>query len=133
MPGRRRCRRIFAEFPAYPGVVEFLPEELEALRLADIEGMTQIEAAERMGVSQPTFHRILKEARRKASIAIVGGASVNVNGDVSRIFVCRECGYTWKEPFTVNVGEVSCPRCGKLLEIPSIRGRRRRRRGCWRD
>ena len=123
MPGRKRCRKFFAELPAYPGVVEFTPEELEALRLADIEGLTQVEAAERMGVSQPTFHRILKEARRKASMAIVGGARVNVYGEVSRVFLCDECGYSWKEPFSPSLSEVVCPRCGAVF------GRRRRGRG----
>ncbi len=132
MPGRRRCRRFFAELPAYPGVVEFSPEELEALRLADIEGLTQVEAAERMGVSQPTFHRILKEARRKASMVIVGGASVNVYGDVSRVFFCNECGYSWKEPFSSSIGDVICPRCGNPV-VFTPRGRRRRRGRCAKD
>ncbi len=127
---RRRCRRFFSEFPAYPGIVEFTPEELEALRLSDIEGLTQIEAAERMGVSQPTFHRILKEARRKASIAVVGGASINVFGDISRVVVCRECGYSWKIPFSAELGAVSCPKCGKILNF-EFRGRRRRRGRHW--
>ncbi len=126
---RRRCRRFFSEFPAFPGVVEFTPEELEALRLADIEGLTQVEAAEKMGISQPTFHRILKEARRKASMAIVGGATVNVYGDVFRVFVCSECGYSWKVPFSAELDRVECPKCGNVLffEFP----RRRRRRGRW--
>ena len=34
-------------------------EELEALRLADLEGLTQTEAAARMGVSRHTFGRVL--------------------------------------------------------------------------
>ncbi|RUM34562.1 MAG: hypothetical protein DSY33_01885 [Archaeoglobus sp.] len=130
MPGRRRCRRLYAEFPAYPGLVEFTPEELEALKLADIEGLTQVEAADKMGVSQPTFHRILREARRKASMAIVGGTSVAVCGEVIRIFTCENCGYTWKEPFKLSIKDVVCPRCGSSI-LPVTRRRRRGRRGCW--
>jgi predicted DNA-binding protein (UPF0251 family) len=38
-------------------------DELEALRLADLEGLYQEAAAERMGVSRPTFSRILARAR----------------------------------------------------------------------
>jgi predicted DNA-binding protein (UPF0251 family) len=38
-------------------------DELEALRLADLEGLYQEEAARRMGVSRPTFARILARAR----------------------------------------------------------------------
>ncbi len=132
MPGRRRCRRLYAEVPAYPGAVEFTPEELEALRLADIEGLTRIEAAEKMGVSQPTFHRILKEARRKASIAVVGGASIDVTGNVVRTFKCGNCGYSWKEPFTSEIMEAVCPNCGSVIS-PVRPRRRRRRRGCWKD
>ncbi len=114
MGRRRRCRRFFAELPAYIGKVEFTPEELEALRLADVEGLTQIEAAERMGISQPTFHRILKEARRKAGIAITGGAEIDTVGEVSRIFKCRVCGNVWKEPFSTI--PKMCPFCGEELK-----------------
>ena len=38
-------------------------DELEALRLADLEGLYQEAAAERMGISRPTFARILDRAR----------------------------------------------------------------------
>ncbi len=48
-----------------------LPEELEALRLADLEGLSQMEAAERMGISRSTFQRILDRARRQVSLALV--------------------------------------------------------------
>ncbi len=40
-------------------------DELEALRLADLEGLYQETAAARMGVSRPTFARILARARRR--------------------------------------------------------------------
>jgi predicted DNA-binding protein (UPF0251 family) len=44
--------------------VLLLPEELEALRLADLEGLSQVEAAGRMGVSRSTFQRILARTVR---------------------------------------------------------------------
>ena len=40
-------------------------EELEAVRLKDLEGLEQSECAEKMGVSRPTFQRILLSAREK--------------------------------------------------------------------
>ncbi len=46
-------------------------DELEALRLADIEGLYQEAAAERMGVSRATFARILARARSVVAGAII--------------------------------------------------------------
>jgi predicted DNA-binding protein (UPF0251 family) len=46
-------------------------DELEALRLADLEGLYQEAAAERMGVSRPTFARILARARAAVARALV--------------------------------------------------------------
>ena len=46
-------------------------DELEALRLADYEGLYQEAAAERMGVSRPTFARILDRARSVVARALV--------------------------------------------------------------
>ncbi len=46
---------------------------LEALRLADLEGLYQEAAAERMGVSRPTFTRIIARARAVVADALVNG------------------------------------------------------------
>lgn len=46
-------------------------DELEALRLADLEGLYHEQAAERMGVSRATFGRILASARGKVARALV--------------------------------------------------------------
>lgn len=46
-------------------------DELEALRLADLEGLYQEAAAARMGVSRPTFARILARARTAVARALV--------------------------------------------------------------
>jgi predicted DNA-binding protein (UPF0251 family) len=50
-----------------------LPDELEALRLADLEGMSQQEAAEQMGVSRQTFGNTVKKARWKVAKSLVEG------------------------------------------------------------
>jgi len=46
-------------------------DELEALRLADLEGLYQETAAARMGVSRPTFARILSRARKATARALI--------------------------------------------------------------
>ena len=53
---------------------------LEALRLADVEGLYQEEAAERMGVSRATFARVLATARKVVADALVNGKAVEISG-----------------------------------------------------
>lgn len=60
--------------------VRLLQEELEALRLADLEGLTQAEAAARMGVSRSTFQRILTHARRQVALALAEGHALEIEG-----------------------------------------------------
>lgn len=50
--------------------------EFEALRLKDFESLDQNECAEKMGVSQSTFHRLLLGARQKVSDALVNGKEI---------------------------------------------------------
>lgn len=60
------------------GVVELTAEELEALRLKNIENLDQLAAAEKMNTSQSTFQRILFSARRKVSQALVEGKAIKI-------------------------------------------------------
>lgn len=60
--------------------VSLLPEELEALRLIDLEDLTQEDAAQRMGVSRSTFQRIVTQARRQVARALVDGAALIIEG-----------------------------------------------------
>jgi predicted DNA-binding protein (UPF0251 family) len=46
-------------------------DELEAIRLADVEGLYQDAAAERMGVSRATYARILSRARTAVARSLV--------------------------------------------------------------
>jgi uncharacterized protein len=55
-------------------------EELEALRLKDFAGIEQEEAAAKMGISQPTFHRLILSARKKIADALVNGKAIRVDG-----------------------------------------------------
>ena len=56
------------------------PEEIELIRLIDLEGLEQEQAAERMGVSRKTAWRDLHEARRKIADALVNGKGINMAG-----------------------------------------------------
>jgi predicted DNA-binding protein (UPF0251 family) len=60
--------------------VSLLPEELEALRLMDLEDLTQEDAAQRMGVSRSTFQRIVSQARRHVALALSEGAALIIEG-----------------------------------------------------
>ena len=55
-------------------------DEYEALRLADYEGLTQEEVAERLGVSRPTVSRILDSARRTVAMSLVEGRAIFIEG-----------------------------------------------------
>ena len=60
--------------------VRLLPDELEALRLADLEGLTQAQAAERMGISRSTFQRTLERAHRQVALALVHRQALHIVG-----------------------------------------------------
>ena len=93
--------------PAHELEVQHLRlDELEALRLADLEGLYQESAAQRMGVSRATFARILARARGAVAEALI------------------------REQLLV-IGEgavVAAP--GEPLPCPVHDGGRRRGRGC---
>lgn len=55
-------------------------EQLEAVRLCDLEGMGQEDASVKMGVSRQTFGRILTEARKHIADAIVMGKCLRIEG-----------------------------------------------------
>jgi predicted DNA-binding protein (UPF0251 family) len=55
-------------------------DEVEALRLADLEGQYQEQGAEAMGVSRATFARIAASARRKVADALIHGKALRIDG-----------------------------------------------------
>jgi predicted DNA-binding protein (UPF0251 family) len=61
-------------------VVVLLPEELELLKLVDLQGLEQEEAATSIGVSRRTVWRDLHEARRKVADALVHGKEIEISG-----------------------------------------------------
>lgn len=92
--------------------IELSVDELEALRLADLENMYQDAAAEEMGVSRQTFGNIIKRARKKVADAIINGKALKI---VSRglsysdsIRSCRNCGVIWRKAVEK---QTECPSC----------------------
>lgn len=60
--------------------VELAVDELEAIRLADFEGLYQEQAAEQMGVSRQTFGLIIARARKKIAEALTHGKAICIEG-----------------------------------------------------
>ncbi|KXS40557.1 MAG: hypothetical protein AWU58_1912 [Methanohalophilus sp. T328-1] len=61
-------------------VVELAFEELEAIRLVDVDELTQEEAALEMGISRRAFWGELKNARKKVARALVEGQAIDIKG-----------------------------------------------------
>lgn len=121
-------------------VVVLKVEEFEALRLKhyqkqkkilkdengnDVEAevsLTQQDAAAEMGISQPTFSRIIEEAHKKVTKALVHGLPIRIAGgkygfkEINYKFGCQDCLDEWDVPenFEPKKPEVPpCIKCGK--------------------
>ena len=53
-------------------------DEVEAMRLTDLEKLYQLEAAEQMGVSRQTIGNILKSAHEKVADALLNGKELRI-------------------------------------------------------
>ena len=63
--------------------VFLLMDEVEALRLADLEGLYHKDASRKMGVSRATFGRILKQAKRKVAEALLKGKALKIETNIN--------------------------------------------------
>lgn len=116
-------------------------EELEAIRLKDLEGLEQGECAEKMEVSRPTFQRILLSAREKIADSLINGKTIHVEGGNFTRNICPvrciDCGKEWMESYenleSIKNGEYACPSCGskKVTCGKNCKGKFCRR-NCWR-
>lgn len=121
----KRCRRV-AHFPEN---TRFVPvgkgkcslekvtlkiEELEAIRLKDLEGLTQEECAKKMDVSRQTFQNIIYAAHEKIALALTEGKAIEIGGGHYTTsyckFKCTNCG----EIYEINYkhDREVCPMCG---------------------
>jgi predicted DNA-binding protein (UPF0251 family) len=95
-------------------------EELEAVRLKDLEGLEQSQCAEKMGVSRPTFQRILLSAREKIADSLVNAKMIRIEGGNYTLNICPakclDCSHEWTEKYenveAIMSGEHECPACG---------------------
>jgi len=116
MPRNQKSRRVCVEpvnriFTPQNGNEEFVilnVDELEALRLCDLENLDQDAAAERMGISRGTLQRILYAARKSMAEALSYGKGIHIEGGVYVLAeqvchcnkICRSCHFHEKTPKT---------------------------------
>ena len=92
-------------------------DQMEALRLADLEGLSQEEAGARMGVSRATFGRIIQRARKVVAEALIHGKAILLEGgsyqvkSINRRFACESCGLHW-DGACGSGRPAQCPDCG---------------------
>lgn len=86
-----KCRRVACDVPVRyfkpQGIplcaleeIELALDEVEAMRLTDIEDLYQAEAAERMGISRQTLGNIIARAHKKVALAIMEGKALRISG-----------------------------------------------------
>lgn len=114
-------------------VIELGLDELEAIRLADMEGWYHDEAAQQMGVSRPTFGRLIERARHKVATALLGSKMLVFKGGPvmtrdSRRFECAHCGAAFEVPYGTDRPTI-CPSCQRTDLHRSDPGRGRGRHG----
>jgi predicted DNA-binding protein (UPF0251 family) len=92
--GRRKKVRYIQKMPKVaifsprgragrPDEIELNVDHYEALKLADYQKYDQTEGAKHMGISRPSFGRILREAREIVANALVNGKIIKIRiGDV---------------------------------------------------
>ncbi|HTX69297.1 MAG TPA: DUF134 domain-containing protein [Thermoleophilia bacterium] len=89
-------------------------DELEAIRLVDLEGLSHEQAAEVMGVSRQTVGRVLERGRARVAEALVEGKAILIGGGQYRVdprrMRCFSCQARWVEEGETPAA--SCPTCG---------------------
>ena len=112
-------------------------DELEAIRLADFEGLYQEHAAERMKISRQTFGNIISSAHKKVADFLINSKSLSVEGGKVEIdscrFICGECRHSW----SIRCGTEKpkeCPAC-KGIDICCAKkiGNSTNIQKCWRN
>lgn len=97
-------------------MIELSIDELEAIRLADHEGLYQEDAAMHLHVSRQTFGNILTSAHRKVAAMLIGGRGLLIRGGAiaeegdDGAFLCPVCRCHWVDA-DAHVPPTACPRC----------------------
>jgi uncharacterized protein len=112
-------------------------DELEAIRLADFEGLYQEKAAGKMKISRQTFGNIIVSAHKKVADFLVNSKRLSVEGGTVEVdtcrFICSECRHTW----SIRCGTErpgACPQC-KSVEVRCLKkiGEAGNLKKCWRN
>lgn len=103
-------------------------DEFEAVRLNDLLELEQSECAEKMRVSQPTFHRLVSSARKKIADALVKGNALKIEGGNFEFAkptatgvaerthcVCISCGKRSRKQRGVPCASLKCQQCGSIM------------------
>jgi len=114
MPGKTCFQPAGAVASSFDEVLLTL-DEYEAIRLADLEGLYQEQAASRMNISRQTFGRIIEAAHRKVADVLVNGKVLKIQGGsvsmkAEKPVRCSRC----RRAFSPDCGkrnEMSCPHC----------------------
>lgn len=121
--------------------VELTIDELETLRLSNLEKLSQADAAEKMQVHQSTFQRTLIRAREKITDALVNGKAIKLRGGEYKMpggdgtgpfgtgrgfgrrgfagpggsCVCVKCGHEVPHVRGRPCNQIKCPECGAIM------------------
>ena len=103
--------------------VQLKVEELEAMRLKDIEELSQEDCASRMQISRQTFQNIIVEARKKVVTALMENRALTIGGGHYTKNVCNlkciSCGNIPSHVYTSD-GSPICEDCSKKMSENSI-------------
>ena len=101
--------------------------EFEAMRLKHFINLSQQKAASTMGVSQPTFSRILESAHRKMTEALISGKNLKISGgniNFKKAFEgygCIKCNNEWEDESASRNRSVLCPKCNSKMTYYLVR------------
>lgn len=137
MPRPRRCRKVRFQ----PNIIYFKPvgvpivdleesiltiDELESIRLKDLENLDQDSAAKKMNISQSTFHRLIISAREKIADALINGKSIKIEGGTFKIVkprkgygfthcICSKCNHKEEKERGFPCIRKKCSKCGSPM------------------
>jgi predicted DNA-binding protein (UPF0251 family) len=128
-----KCRKVCF----VPGVTYFKPagiplrmleenclslEEMEAIRLRDLEHLEQQQCAERMSISRPTFQRVLASARKKIADSLLAGKALRIEGGNYELVASRfrcSAGHEWETGEAPSQYPRACPVCNTSKVLPA--------------
>lgn len=97
-------------------------EEMEAIRLRDLEHLEQVQGAQKMNISRPTFQRILASARKKIADSLLSGKALRIEGGNYELAASRfrcSAGHEWDVPSDVSQNPKLCPICSTSNIFPT--------------